>query len=237
MLTKPSNLALREFDECLELLPTLKTTPRLLFVCFLIEQAETWSFSRFLHRDPKWHASVGIVHRQINRYIDNAFTQINMEKGQNETRDVQATPRRYILLHEMAKQTQDRLDLRSQILAVFMPGRDSTGFALSNVFHVLARRPDIYQKLRAEVLEHAPAWEPLTFELLKSMKYTQWVINEGATWTKKLFLPSTIMLIHIIFRPPSPPNHCSSTTSLSTGYHTSERRRRQGSLTNLRPQR
>jgi cytochrome P450 monooxygenase len=77
----------------------------------------------------------------------------------------------------MAKQTQDKLDLRSQILTVFMPGRDSTAHALANVLHVLARKPEVYSKLREEVLQYQN--EELTFEVLKSMKYMQWVLNEG----------------------------------------------------------
>ena len=125
----------------------------------------------FLHRDPKWYSSVATVHDKIDRYISNAFAQIAHDKD--------AQPQRYVLLHEMAKQTRDRLDLRSQILAVFMPGRDSTGFALSNVFHVLARRPDIYARLRQEVLSQAPEGTQLTFEKLKGLKYVTWVINEG----------------------------------------------------------
>lgn len=71
-----------------------------------------------------------------------------------------------------------------------MPGRDSTGYALSNVIHVLARRPEIYQKLREEV--SSVDSEQLTFELLKSMKYTQWVINEGML-KEKSFITGNIV--------------------------------------------
>lgn len=84
---------------------------------------------------------------------------------------------RYVLFDEVAKQTQDKLDLSSQIQSVFMPGRNSTAHALSNVFHVLARRPNVYEKLRKEVLQYENG--ELTFELLKSMKYLQWILNEG----------------------------------------------------------
>ena len=134
---------------------------------------------KFLYWDKKWYESTRIVHEQVEKYIDGAIAQ--QQQGEKSMADLEKSdmkvPERYILLNEMAKQTQDRDDLRSQILAVFMPGRDSTGYALSNVIHILARRPEIYQKLREEVM--SVGHEPLTFELLKSMKYTQWVINEG----------------------------------------------------------
>ena len=134
---------------------------------------------KFLYRDKKWHEAIRIVHDQVDRYIDKAIEQQHQEKQAqtNGRLPEQRIPERYILLNEMAKQTQDKEDLRSQILAIFMPGRDSTGYALSNVIHVLARRPDIYQRLREEVLTVQN--ESITFELLKSMRYTQWVINEG----------------------------------------------------------
>ena len=134
---------------------------------------------RWFYWDKKWYESIRIVHEQVDRYVDKAIEQQQQEKAKLARGDIceQDTPDRYILLNEMAKQTQDRDDLRSQILAVFMPGRDSTGYALSNVLHTLARKPEIYQKLREEVL--AVGDTPLTFEVLKSMKYTQWVINEG----------------------------------------------------------
>ena len=134
---------------------------------------------KFLYWDKKWHEAIRIVHEQVDKYIDKAIEHQQQEKQaqiDNQGTGEKSTDR-YILLNEMAKQTQDKEDLRSQILAVFMPGRDSTGYALSNVIHVLARRPDVYQKLRGEVLSVRD--KPLTFEVLKSMKYTQWVINEG----------------------------------------------------------
>ena len=130
---------------------------------------------RFLHRDQKWLDSIRVVHDQVDIYIDRAMKNARESKDDPEVAD--QTPERYVLVNEMAKQTHDRLDLRSQILAVFMPGRDSTAHALSNVFHVLARRPDVYSKLREEVLQYKDT--ELSFELLKSMKYLQWILNEG----------------------------------------------------------
>ncbi|KAF2661086.1 cytochrome P450 monooxygenase [Lophiostoma macrostomum CBS 122681] len=126
---------------------------------------------RFLHRDRKWLESIRIVHNRVDQYIDKA-----VELAQ-DPRSVEKTSDRYVLINQMAKQSQDKKALRSEILAVFMPGRDSTGHALSNVFHVLARRPDIYQTLRQEVLGCGDA--ELSFELLKSMKYLQGILYEG----------------------------------------------------------
>ena len=143
---------------------------------------------RFLHRDQKWIDSIKIVHERIDRYIERALHSAHSFEEKMSSESEKAD--RYVLIDEMAKQTDDKLDLRSQILTVFMPGRDSTAHALSNVFHVLARRPDIYQKLRQEVLAHKD--EYMTFELLKSMKYLQWILNEGTNLPPSIQLPPLI---------------------------------------------
>ena len=67
----------------------------------------------------------------------------------------------------------------------FMPSRDTT-FLVSNVIHALARAPDSWAKLRKEVL--SPGWRSLTFEVLKPMKYLQWVINESRYQAHDIFL-------------------------------------------------
>ena len=47
---------------------------------------------------------------------------------------------------------------------------------MTNIFFSLARYPEVWAKLRREVLEKGN--EEVDFELLKSLKYTNWVINE-----------------------------------------------------------
>lgn len=69
----------------------------------------------FLHwPDESWLEAIRIVHEFVDFYIDKAI-----ERQQIQDTNKPKEPERYILLHEMAKQTQDRLDLRSQILSVY----------------------------------------------------------------------------------------------------------------------
>ena len=130
---------------------------------------------KLLYRDPVWFESIRIVHKFVENRIDNALKaeQNRKESGQAEESEHQ----RYILLNEMVKETQDELDLRSQILAVFMPSRDATAFFVSSIIHALARNPESWSQLRTEVLSLGS--RSLTFEALKSMKYLQWVMNES----------------------------------------------------------
>ena len=136
---------------------------------------------RFLYRDKAWFNAVSMVHGYVDKYIDAAIEKHRKDTekpatGNSDTKDYHQT--RYILLDEMAKHTQDKADLRSQILAVFMPSRDTTSWLTSNTFHVLARNPKMYNKLRSEIAL-AAGTQPLTFELLKSIKYLQWALFES----------------------------------------------------------
>lgn len=84
--------------------------------------------------------------------------------------------KRYVFLYEMAKETQDRIQLRNELLNVLLAGRDTTASLLSNTFFVLARRPDIWAKLKAEV-DTLGGVAP-TYETLRGMKYIKYLLNE-----------------------------------------------------------
>jgi len=134
---------------------------------------------KFLYRDPLWFESIRIVHNFVEKQIDRAIEgeKQRQQKGPGEPIESELN-HRYVLLDEMVKHTQDKLDLRSQIIAVFMPSRDTTSFLVANVFHALARNPKVFTKLRQETMA-VVGDQPLTYELLKSIKYLQWVINES----------------------------------------------------------
>lgn len=83
---------------------------------------------------------------------------------------------RYVFLNELVKHTTDPIQIRSELLNVLLAGRDTTASLLSDVWFVLARRPDIWAKLRAEV--DALGGEKPTFVQIKDMKYLKWVLNE-----------------------------------------------------------
>ena len=60
-------------------------------------------------------------------------------------------PRRYDCLNELAEATEDPRQLRDEPLNILFAGRDTTAsLLLSNTFHLLAHRLDIWSKLKAE---------------------------------------------------------------------------------------
>lgn len=84
---------------------------------------------------------------------------------------------RYVFLHELVKATTDPIQIRSEVLNVLLAGRDTTASLLSDVFFELARRPDVWAKLQAEVA--TLDGELPTYQQLKDMKYLKAILNEG----------------------------------------------------------
>ena len=84
---------------------------------------------------------------------------------------------RYVFLHELVKATSDPIQIRSELLNVLLAGRDTTASLLSNVFFLLARRPDVWAKLRKEI-DSLEGGKP-TYEQIKEMKYLRAVMNES----------------------------------------------------------
>jgi cytochrome P450 len=56
-------------------------------------------------------------------------------------------------------------------------GRDTTASLLAHLWYILARRPDIFNKLRTEVSQLGDK-QP-SFEEIKALKYLQWTLNEA----------------------------------------------------------
>jgi cytochrome P450 len=84
---------------------------------------------------------------------------------------------RYVFLHALLSQTQDPYALRSELLNILLAGRDTTAGLLSNTWHVLSKRPDVWAKLKAEVDELGG--EKPDYTTIKEMKYLKWTLNES----------------------------------------------------------
>ena len=134
--------------------------------------------------DPMWKKAYTKVHTFVDKQVAIA---LDRQRSIAETgKDFNiGSPERYILLHEMALNSQDPYDLRAQILNVFFPARDTAAIAFGNIIFELARHPHVWDELCAEVLSIGS--QQLTFELLKSLKTTKAIINE----TLRLHLPAS----------------------------------------------
>jgi cytochrome P450 len=81
------------------------------------------------------------------------------------------------IVDELLKTTKDRYNLKYLILSIFSPAHDTVAITVANTIFHLARNPECWATLRAEV--SATASQPLTYELLNSFKYLNWILRES----------------------------------------------------------
>ncbi|KAI5968271.1 hypothetical protein CANMA_002487 [Candida margitis] len=86
----------------------------------------------------------------------------------------------YVFLYELVKQTRNPKVLRDQALNILVAGRDTTAGLLSFAIFELARNPEMYARLRQEILDKfgTSNLEDITFENLKKCEYLKAVLNE-----------------------------------------------------------
>ena len=96
--------------------------------------------------------------------------------------DIEAKERRgekFNFTDSLSQYSKDRVMLRDQLLSTLLAGRDTTAGTLSWLFYELAYHPDVYTKLREEVLCTIGTERKPTYEDLKNMKYMQYCVNES----------------------------------------------------------
>ena len=140
-------------------------------------QAGSLSRLRFAFDKP-WKQA----YKKVHAYIDERVKEALQATASSPTEDLhakdtdQSPPRKYILIHEMAKQIRDPIELRYQILSVFLPARDTTSILVGNAIFHLARNPHIWAELRDTALK--VNLDTLTFESLKSLINFRNVLHE-----------------------------------------------------------
>lgn len=122
----------------------------------------------------KFHRNCKTVHRFVDDLIARARAR-STERAQKHLKDDEKD--RCIFLEGLMDAISDDVQLRWELLNMLMAGRDTTSGLLSHVFYLLARRPDVYAKLHAEVSELNGRLP--TYEHLKTMRYLRHVLNES----------------------------------------------------------
>jgi cytochrome P450 len=126
--------------------------------------------------DAKWHASIKYIHEYVQNFVQSATEKRKIyASGKEKVDDDQAE--RYVFLNELAKTGYSAKKIQDELLNILLAGRDTTASLLAHVWYILARRPDVFDKLRAEVMRVGT--DSPTFEQIKEMKYLQYVMNES----------------------------------------------------------
>lgn len=113
---------------------------------------------------------------QICKSFTSSFVNLALERnppGEEIKRDS------YIFLDELTKETRDPILLRDQALNILLAGRDTTASLLSFAMRELSQHPEVYKKLRSEILTaFGTSRKDITFESLKRCTYLRHVLNE-----------------------------------------------------------
>ncbi|KAG7664542.1 uncharacterized protein J8A68_001929 [[Candida] subhashii] len=112
-----------------------------------------------------------IVHKFADHYVQKALaaTKEELEKESDK----------YTFLYELVKQTRNPTVLRDESLNILVAGRDTTAGLLAFAIFEMARNPDMWAKLREEILTNFQNnLEDITFENLKKCEYLKAVLNE-----------------------------------------------------------
>lgn len=121
------------------------------------------------------------VHNVVDYYVDAALARYNQAGGDQEKFIESSNPDRYVFLDAMVAQTQDRRALRDQMLNILLAGRDTTASLLSSSFYYLARHPQVWQRLREEILAIFPpgdSADSITIARLREVRYLKHFLNE-----------------------------------------------------------
>ena len=95
----------------------------------------------------------------------------------------------YVFLDALSEHTQDAKLISDQTLSALAGGRDTTASLLSNLFFVLSRREDIWQKVRTEAATMLGSDTPA--DAVGNATYLRWCINE-CKHDQQVLLPITL---------------------------------------------
>jgi cytochrome P450 len=124
-----------------------------------------------LFPDRAYDDGIKFIHEYIQSYVRKTLEQ----KASQEKTDQASS--KYVFLEHLARTDSSEKKIQDELLNILLAGRDTTASLLAHLWYILARRPDIFKKLRAEVL-HLGDREP-SFEQIKEMKYLQYCLNEA----------------------------------------------------------
>ena len=137
----------------------------------------------WLHRSSAFSHHCKKVHQYAEYLVRARLHGHKMLAVQQSTQEP-ATKGKFVLLDELAKQTNNILELRSETLNVLSAGRDTTAALLTWVFYFLSRDPRVFNQLRAIILaEIGTESSSIEFAKIRSCQYLQNCINETLRMT------------------------------------------------------
>ena len=122
----------------------------------------------------------------VNKFADTLVTNSSVQHRKRAANEF-GVHEADTLLEAFIQGFDDPIDVRNEILQFFMAAPQTVPSVLTFVVLALSQHPEVWTKLRAEVLEHGTA--SLSCETVKSMPYMRKVMLESNT----PFLPPSIL--------------------------------------------
>ena len=108
-----------------------------------------------------------VVHRLIDTYVDQTLKETKLKPAHGS---------HVSLLESLAHQTDNRLEMRNQVIQGMMAASENVPILLSNTVFLLSRHASIWKQLREEIADIGP--EPLTLDAARQVKFLQNILNE-----------------------------------------------------------
>ena len=141
---------------------------------FIGNLARWGNWAKLFPANKRFKKDRDFVHSFVDYYVQKGLAKRSQLLAK---KDSTADTGRYVFIDELVRQTTDPIRIRSELLNILLAGRDTTASLLSNAWFMLAKRPDIWEKVQAEVATLDGA-QP-TFEQLKELKYVKALLNES----------------------------------------------------------
>ncbi|KAI9643327.1 hypothetical protein NHQ30_007946 [Ciborinia camelliae] len=117
-----------------------------------------------------------VAHRQVYDYID-LFIDKALKKTREEPANLQ-TPMQKSLLEGLAKQTDDRIEIRQNVIQGMLAAQGTTYVLISNTLFLLSRSPNHYKRLREEVQYLDLDASPRLFDRLRDQDFLHNILRE-----------------------------------------------------------
>ncbi|OLL25823.1 Cytochrome P450 52A13 [Neolecta irregularis DAH-3] len=146
------------------------------------DRIQEWLSLR-LHAGPLYFLVPEFIYAKDVKTIDDCLFPIVEKAIRTASEDKScgdANSSKFSVLQAMCQTTDDKKFLRDQLVGLLLAGRDTTAAALSSwTFYELARHPQVYARLRNEVLEKIGSKVAPTIDTLNSLEFVKKVINES----------------------------------------------------------
>jgi cytochrome P450 len=144
---------------------------------------ERWRLGRLADWIPnrKFWESIKVVNAFIEEYVQAALlsrSENSTEAKSKNTHEENGAKRqeRYIFAQELAKLTDSHAMIRDELLTIFFAGRDTTAGLLTNLFFMLSKHPEIWNRIRDEVANFGRKHP--TYAELSTFTYVKQCLNE-----------------------------------------------------------